>query len=246
MSGFFDYFWTFVGSVGSHTVTLFAGCVFTVVLGLIEKYGFKRRLSVKADIAVLLLFLFFACFQAWQDQYRTAKNLQAQMDSQSQPDLIPWLGEGVAPSMKNASDSLITFSGEIKDKGAPTVLDHWGVTVSFPDGKKTTGDVLHTEPNDTVTLYGPHGEKQTTLYGSHDFILSAAATPIPHNGSVTGWISARIVGLSANEILDKKATLTLSCEDINGKRWYFSAQVDRDKETRFVTPQDMMVPLESK
>jgi hypothetical protein len=80
MADFFAQFSTFFGAVGSHLVTLFAGCVATVTLGIFQKYVFKRPLSVKEDVAVFLLFLFFACFQAWRDEHR---NTQSVIDEKS-------------------------------------------------------------------------------------------------------------------------------------------------------------------
>ena len=41
----------------------------TVMLNLLEKYVLKRRLTWRADVSILLTFVFFACFQAWRDQY---------------------------------------------------------------------------------------------------------------------------------------------------------------------------------
>ena len=63
MSNPFHHFWLFVYAVGDHTVTLAAGCVLTVVINLIEKYALGgKRLPLKADIAILLLFVFLCLF----------------------------------------------------------------------------------------------------------------------------------------------------------------------------------------
>ncbi len=68
----FNHFWLFIGAVGVHAVTLAAGCIVTVVINLIEKYVIKKSLPWQWDIAILLLFMFIACFQAWRDQYEIA------------------------------------------------------------------------------------------------------------------------------------------------------------------------------
>jgi hypothetical protein len=73
----FHHFWLFVYAVGDHAFTLAAGCVLTVVINLIEKYAMGgKRLPLKADIAVLLSFVFFASFQAWRDEYDKASKVQ--------------------------------------------------------------------------------------------------------------------------------------------------------------------------
>jgi len=40
------------------------------MIGLLEKYVLKRPVSKRAEIAVHCVFVFFACFQAWRDQYQ--------------------------------------------------------------------------------------------------------------------------------------------------------------------------------
>jgi hypothetical protein len=73
MSNPFAHIWLFTILVLSHIVTLAAGCVVTVLIGIIEKHVFKRPVSLKVEIGVFLLFLFFACFQTWRDEYEKAK-----------------------------------------------------------------------------------------------------------------------------------------------------------------------------
>jgi hypothetical protein len=75
----FAHLLLFVYSVWDHVFTLAAGCVLTVVINLIEKYALKgRRIPLKADLAILLAFLLFACFQAWRDQYQLAQAVKQQ------------------------------------------------------------------------------------------------------------------------------------------------------------------------
>jgi hypothetical protein len=70
MSNPFQYFGLFASAVSDHALTLAAGCLVTVVVNLIEKHAMGgKKLPLKADIAILLVFVFFACFQAWRDQY---------------------------------------------------------------------------------------------------------------------------------------------------------------------------------
>jgi hypothetical protein len=72
----FNHFWFFVYAVGDHAVTLAAGCVLTVVVNLVEKYAMGgKRLPLKVDVAILLVFIFFACFQAWRDEYDKANKI---------------------------------------------------------------------------------------------------------------------------------------------------------------------------
>ncbi len=71
----FNHFWLFLQAVWGHAVTLAAGCIVTVVLGIIEKRVLKRPISLRVEIGILLAFVFFACFQAWQDEYERAQKV---------------------------------------------------------------------------------------------------------------------------------------------------------------------------
>ena len=75
MSGTFDHLSEFLFDVWSHTATLAAGCVLTVLLVLFQKYVLKRPLSWRVDLAVFASFVFFASFQAWHDQYQRVETV---------------------------------------------------------------------------------------------------------------------------------------------------------------------------
>lgn len=59
--------WNFLFSVYDHAVTLAAGCIITVISGAIEK-RYKKSISWRCYIIMIMVFLFYATFQAWQDQ----------------------------------------------------------------------------------------------------------------------------------------------------------------------------------
>jgi hypothetical protein len=71
----FNGFPPFIGAIFDHLFTLLAGCTVTVLIGIFEKRVLKRAISLKVEIAILLCFVFFACFQAWHDQYLIAQQV---------------------------------------------------------------------------------------------------------------------------------------------------------------------------
>ena len=77
----FDHFGGFLFAVWGHAFTLLAGCAITVVIGWIERHILKKQMPFWADLSILLAFLFFACFQAWHDEYGKAVDLQAKLDA---------------------------------------------------------------------------------------------------------------------------------------------------------------------
>jgi len=87
MSGLLQHLQVFVSAVMGHTVTLAAGCVATIIIAFLEKHVLKRPISLKSEIAVLLVFLFFACFQAWRDEYTRANRLQGELSQHPTPQI---------------------------------------------------------------------------------------------------------------------------------------------------------------
>lgn len=67
-------FGTFVFSVLAQWFELLSGCVVLVIIGLLEKYFLKREIPIKVYTMVLAAFVFWACFQAWHEQYEINKN----------------------------------------------------------------------------------------------------------------------------------------------------------------------------
>jgi hypothetical protein len=65
----FSNFLLFIRSVIWLHLTLLAGCVMTVAVGLFEKYVIRKALSLPVYSAMVGALLFFACFQAWQEEY---------------------------------------------------------------------------------------------------------------------------------------------------------------------------------
>ena len=100
-----DHFGTFLYSVWDHAFTLAAGCVVTVVINLIEKHLLKdKKLPLKVDVGILLLFVLFACFQAWHDEYKRAEVLRADLETRP---TAPTVQVNVAPAPVNVPSSQI-------------------------------------------------------------------------------------------------------------------------------------------
>ena len=73
----------FVLAVGSKWVVLLEGSGGTVVLFLIEKFVLKNPISKAWYAAILLGFLFFGCFQAWNEERGVSQSLSASVNSAS-------------------------------------------------------------------------------------------------------------------------------------------------------------------
>ena len=94
---------SFIFSVASHWIGLLAGCAVTVLLGLLEKYVLKHPISLRVYSVILGSLLFFACYQAWLDQFTSAAGrLKTNLELQQRLSEV-----GVSPpETKEGSDSL--------------------------------------------------------------------------------------------------------------------------------------------
>ena len=186
MSNPFEFLHLFMFAVGDHILTLAAGCVVTILIGLIEKYVVKRQVSWKADIAILLVFLFFACFQAWRDEHRKAINTQAEIERLAKPILTGSIGEVTfGPAGEHNENLIAIIEAKIVNAGAPSALDNIASVVQLK-----TGRVVQLIPLDPpkvgITAKGLNGTSM--FFQISDYLPRAGLKPIPTGGILTGFL----------------------------------------------------------
>jgi len=222
-------------SLLDHTFTLLAGCGATVMLGLLQKYVFKRPLSLKWELAILAAFVFFAGFEAWRDQLHSVnddgqqiKELKAKLDDLTLPQLqsgkmpvnLSWTGD-------KEQDTLITVAPLIKNKGAPTVLDNWEIGVEFDDGRRFQAQLLQAPlPNDTLTFDFPDKWHKVILEGRFWLPFVTQTDAVTPSHAARGWMSALVKHLNAQELIDKQAVVVVRCKDVNGKPFEMREKLD--------------------
>ena len=130
----FNHFWLFLGAVWVHAITLAAGCVVTVVINLLEKYVIKKTLGWKVDLAILLAFVFFACFQAWRDQYEVAvkvnQNPSIQITNNVPPAPAPIINSPPQTAYMKAGDPIVVL-------GSYKLGGNWAVSVQCQNTSPT-------------------------------------------------------------------------------------------------------------
>jgi hypothetical protein len=198
----FVHFSSFLWSVADHVATLAAGCTVTVVLGLVQKYR-KKPLPWKADIAIFLVFLFFACFQGWRDQYDKANEFQVRLSNSATPILAGEFGFALAPAGKSDEDTLGTINATVRDTGAPSVIGDWSASFVFDDKTVVSGKLLMAPAGSAdVTLYQSSGPP--IVFRGLDHITRACLRqPIPTGGACSGWIQFIFRGIAADQIEEK-------------------------------------------
>lgn len=220
----FSHFMDFLASVWVHSITLLAGCVFTVMLGLLEKYALKRPLSVKAEVGILAGFVFFACFQAWQGEY-TAKSLAEQGKTKAEQKFeeltVPKLKATIpsffiAPVGEHAENTLLTVVVSITNTGAPSIADNFVVKV-HRDDRDYTIDFLP-PPSGKVVLFSGNSKNSNSAVLEHSDFLpdKAMSNPIPHGGAVVGFMQVVVDGLMFRDADTKETRLSVVFNDVTG------------------------------
>jgi hypothetical protein len=111
----------FIVSVLSLQFVLLGGCVLTVLVGFYEKFIAKKAVSVRAYVRVIVTLMFFACFQAWQQEHRSKIGREGDLHAQEGLTLSQKLEtqreanrhEQCEGSLREAQNSLSRFQGAV-------------------------------------------------------------------------------------------------------------------------------------
>jgi hypothetical protein len=228
----FEHFWPFIASVCSHWFTLLAGCAATVMIGWIVKWK-KKSLPLKYDVVILVLFVFFACFQAWQDQYNNAASEHMktqQAENKLEALTVPKLEADYTiftaqPTKNDDRNTEVVLNGKIVNHGAPTIIRTWCFRLVFSDGRTVEGESMLPPPREGHLIISPHssaGSKQV-FDGVDYWPLKAGSTPIPTGGAASGWIYYLFRGLPQEQIKKERPKAMFCVTDFNSKTWTFES-----------------------
>lgn len=197
MANPFESFWLFAYLVASHAITLLAGCIVTVMLGLTEKYILKRSLPPKWEIVILGVFLFYACFQTWRDEHRALVLLQGNF---AHP---VFSGEvnaiAIARHRIGAYTIPVMFASMIvtNPHGPPSGLVNLKMGIKNPVSGITWGNAL---PLSMTDQSGSAGHDMPPLtFRNNKYLPNETLDPIPAGASVVGWFWSRFTQDELNE-----------------------------------------------
>lgn len=219
-----------------HVFTLGAGCVATVMLGIIQKYVLRKPLTPRWEIAIFLCFVFFAGFQAWHDEYKehvSAEQAKAtsdrKLDDLTKPSLQPqMLRLFFAPSGEHGEDCLVTMIAAVVNRGAPSIATVSLIKVVSRDGKDFIVQTL--PPTKQVELHTGGPSSPAQIYT--DFLpRKLTSQPIPLNGQADGYMQFVVHGVSREEMRTPGTLFQLSVEDINKKTYTTQYRFSSSDET---------------
>lgn len=208
-----------------HTVTLLAGCGATVVLGLLQKYAFKKPLSLKWEVSILLGFVFFAGFQAWHDEYKRGMLQRSEL-----PDLhAKYLVMTGRFDEGGVEEGCAVFvMGIITNTGEPTSIPEWYFSVKFADGEEVQGQGLLPIPRDSQIVV----DKSRHLFMSGDkfWPLQPTSSPVVKGGETSGWIYFSFP-MSPTKFWERKPVKSiLRITDVHDKEWKFEQDILGDQD----------------
>lgn len=207
----------YYSAIVNHTITLLAGCGATVVLGMLEKYIFKKPISFEWELAVLLAFVFFAGFQAWQDQYKkadTEHRARLAAEDVSTPKLVAKINM-VVVGKNSKQQTVVSLIMTIVNHGAPSIANVNHMSVLLKDGKEVTpllviptGKDIHLERDK---------EPEMILLAKDYLPEKAISSPIPKGGAVYGWMMYMLPGISNDEMDTPGGRIAMEFSDVDGR-----------------------------
>lgn len=220
-------FWKFVVAVFWHWQSWAGGSgaggavvVFVAVYERLSGHNIGKRMYVSIFIVVFLIGSFFV---AWRDQYHSAIEATQRFDELSKPQF----------EITNGSVSMLEITGmagnekldytcffttvTIFNRGAPSIVKAWKLTVKFPDGRELKGDPLVPLPSlQELVLNSPNGAAMH--FPMTDLMFrKARENPIPKGGDVEGFVLFTFSPAGLYQTLSVPGTeFTLTASDISG------------------------------
>lgn len=179
-------FLAFVVTVLSLQFVLLGGCALTVLVGLYERFVSKKILSTRAYVGVILLLLFFACFQAWQQEHESANWRENALRGQAiQTGIESGKAKSCADSLRVAQDSLNKSQGATDGRAQQIASQQSSLSTCLVQlGKaqqsepmRITAHLLRSEPSKRHVNVGGPGEVEV-FERSYIILTSKAVTPI--------------------------------------------------------------------
>ncbi len=216
----FQFFSVYMTAVLAHWVALMSGGVSVLI-------AFYQQIRKKAGPYVLYVVaamcIFFAGFQAWQDEYRmyAAEQIQAGAPQLS-AEIVQY---GFAPG-RTPDESIVTVFPTIYNTGADSIIKHLALQVRTSNGKlfgtqfipapSREGDLRMSIPRDTG-----RGLQLTR----DDSLVKYMTQPIPHNGAGSGF-AMYYVEVPMEELKSPGWDLMLSFADIKDKSYLVTYRVN--------------------
>ncbi len=268
MNSSFDHFGLFLHSVGDHAFTLAAGCVLTVLVSLFQKHVRKRALPWKVDLVIFLSFIFFACFQAWHDEFVKEQTATSELATKvtpptpvvvnvppvgrpevivtpsgeraQPPDIQPTVNyKFVAPAGRGERQALVFLALNVLNKGGQGAISKMWFTMTL-NGRVLHGVSPAMQDTDQPISFVVSPGHNAVLYWKDLWVHLTNEKPIPANSNVNPWIVLLFPDASMQDLVKGKAKITLYCVDVRGRKTSTTDYLHDDDTPKSITLQDML------
>jgi hypothetical protein len=173
-----------------------------LVVALIWLWSTLKQIPIsrKLGITLALIFLFFAFFNAWHNQY-----------SRSHPGFVLQIQQnGIGTNL--AGGTIVFIQAVIFNRGAPSIAHDWMLYVT-PIGEKEINAklLLVTKENPIVFQDQKNG---SWTFNSEDTLYYKTTTPIPSGGQASGVLVFTVEGKDKATVGQKGTKLKLACMDV--------------------------------
>jgi hypothetical protein len=182
-------FRVFCRAVWKHAVEIVAGVAISIV-GIawqIIQWVYPQlqgpRFHPWMLVAMGLSLVFHASYLAWRDEYRKRVNAEATKQSE-EPRFVTHIdGIGYA---KKRDQRLLFVLVSIRNKGIPSIAEHWRVYLRGPNGLEQ--QIKKTQLDGEVVVGFPEGDLYAIDCERSDVVLNSAPKPVQTGELVRGFL----------------------------------------------------------
>jgi hypothetical protein len=216
-----EFFREYLGALWPHWITLMSGVV-SVAITFWEKIHDSIGKYVLYTVAAMCVFL--AGFQAWQDEHKRANELARPKIDLSEN--LDWMQTSTqfqvrAPGgpVEHTFDTTIKIVAfiSIRNRGVPTVLENWGLHLTWPDGrqedvwpwiKPPTGDLILTYATPPI---------HTFTFHAADYLLTKTVSAMQSGEMTRGFLYYEFLASMTIEKLQTTKAQIVSLDVVGNK-----------------------------
>ena len=209
------------------------------MIDLLAKHWLKRPLSYREDLAILGVFVFLACFLAWQNQYKDAADAKENLAGLTVPHLQGTITRAwQAPAGDSGQNVLVTSQSMILNSGAPSIATDFKWKLLLKNGRVVWGQRVNpVSVNQKFTLTSESGRPDLEYSGAEYLPYKAAENRIETNGALTGFVSVVFVDATQDEA--DGAQFVMFFADAQGKEYSATFDLTPGQDRVLTQPKKM-------
>lgn len=252
--------WIFLSQLWRHSVAVLFGGLISLLFLLRENY-YKKPLKWRQVVIIMITALLISCFFAWREEHASAEwrgneisKLTGQLRVLSDANTPRLVGElkGFSTSDSVLSDKrkqllktnelAVLVIASIKNLGAPSIAEHWSLTIQTAGGKRSSGAIRFVPPTFTVRK-----DSQSMGFSGEDALYNKGiAAPIPKGGEISGVLFFSIENLTEEQIHQPGTLVTLTVRDVLGIETHMSMTLTGKRLKNFEYFPGLKLPSEPK